>query len=293
VILFHAFGGGLGHLTRTLAILRACPAVARRARVLASSDLAPLAAPSFPCPVDVVDGRGVAVLGDLVDFVDRYVSTHGIEAVVLDTFPWGLLGEWGAAAPGLPRLLVARALRWDRYATRLGAGRAPLPSRACAIEPLDADYLDALAGAGAVSSVDEPVLLERDPDDEHAAPAVGWVVVHSGPAEERAALVAFARARMAEVGEPPHEPDVIAPGAGVYPAERAIRRYRHVVTGAGYNLAALAAAAPPSRRHHLLPFERRYDDQRARAARLAAGAWRAGDGRGAERVAAWLGAALA
>jgi hypothetical protein len=293
VILFHALGGGLGHLTRTLAILRAAPALARRARVLASSDLAPLAAPAFPCPVDRVEGGRFPTREALADWLDGHVARHRFRAVVLDTFPWGLVGEWAGAAPGLPRWLVARDLRWDRYVARLGTPRAPLPPRACALEPLDPVYEERLAAAGPLARVEAPVLLPEAREAASVAVRRGWLVLHSGAAAEREALVGLARERMAAAGEPVAPLDVVDPASHPYPAERLLAGYRHVVTGAGYNLAAVAACAPAGRTHHLLPFERRYDDQGRRAARVAEGRWRPGDRDGAEQVAAWLASGLA
>ncbi len=140
-VLYYAAGGGLGHVSRALAVLSAAALPEGTARVLLTSEYAGLAAKLFPCPADTVPDDAMRSRGAYDSFLDSYLSRGGFRALVLDTFPAGIVGEWARRAAGIPRFLVARSLRWDAYAPRTRGGRIPLPHEAFAAEPLDDENL--------------------------------------------------------------------------------------------------------------------------------------------------------
>jgi len=92
--LIYALGGGWGHLTRAMALARAAPADCR-ARILTNSPYAELA--------------GVEC-GEKVDLA-------GVDCLIVDTFPRGLVGELVDVLPSFSgvKVLVARDLN-PRYA---------------------------------------------------------------------------------------------------------------------------------------------------------------------------------
>lgn len=283
--LHYAAGGGLGHLTRTLALLRAAPpAGVRETRILASSHLAPLARPLAPCPLDTIPTERFQTPHAYHRWLEEYLARHAIERIVLDTFPWGITGEWGQVAPRLPRLLVARRLNWHAYLERVGQPRVPFPQAALLIEPQPSEYAERLANEADCTVLEAPILLMPPlPHPLLAIPTSNWLVIHSGPPEEQRQLLSWARARMAAAGYPDQPPDTLFPQQGCYPAEAVLDHYRHVVSAAGYNSAAQARLAPPERRHWLHPFPRRFDDQEQRLRALSPAS-----ANGAPAAALWL-----
>ena len=110
-----------------------------------------------------------------------------------------------------------------------------------------------------------------------------WLVAHSGPSEEVAELLTYARDLQRIEGD--QAPIVVATPVpartlgshgdarcvDVYPASVFFSRAARVVSACGYNVMRQMAAHAD--RHRVLPLPRRYDDQFTRAAR-----WRAAQG---------------
>jgi hypothetical protein len=103
-----------------------------------------------------------------------------------------------------------------------------------------------------------------------------WLVVHSGPAEEVAQLVAYAaEARAIEGVALPlvviaaQAPPVLPPNTtvlDVFPATPYFAGAARIFSAAGFNIVRQAALYRA--KHVLLPMPRRFDDQFARAARV-------------------------
>lgn len=292
-ILYYAPGGGLGHLTRAITILDRIDAAGLSARILASSLHAPLAARASRHPVDTCPAGVIGTRRAYQAFLSGYLAEHAVEAVVLDTFPWGIVGEWKDLAPDLPRLLVARSLKWNSYAERVrhdGRGRDfSVPGKILAIEPLEESYHGLLGRFGAITSLEEPVI------DDAPAPEGPLIdrclVVHAGDDAEQRDLLEYARTAMKR--ENRHvEIDTVFPDREIYPARELSGRYRYVVSGAGYNMAAESTRAGADRTHLLFPFNRKFDDQHRRAELIRNGMWSASRGGGALAAARWIEASL-
>ena len=257
-VVAYALGGGLGHLVRTRAVLAALDMEA--AAVLVSSPQAadPRAAgglPVEPAPPELARDRA-----GLARWVSRRIAAHAPSVVLVDAFPGGVLGEL-SLVPELraTRLFhVARLLRWDRYAPRLGGAALPAFARVLAVEELHRDHAEALGGGVEPLVLPPPVVA--DPD----ARAVGrTLVVHSGPAAEVMSLVA--RARRARPGD---EPLVVSPHhLDAVPAAPLIAAAAFVVCAGGFNAVREATTLAPGR-HLAAPLPRPLDDQQTRVARL-------------------------
>ena len=260
-------GGGLGHLFRTLAILKNAPSLHGRVRVLATAP-----PPDFMTVDGVtVDAPPKRVLNDrraYYAYLVHYFENHRIRAIVIDTFPGGIVGELSDLFKNHPRLLLARHLDVEQYGKRLGKRTPPKPVRTLVIEPLP-EALEPLITplrnttrlSGPLAPADlrtVPVLLPRR---EVAA------VVHSREGEELGQLKRAARRALS--GASVERVDVITPQHNPMLFYQARQRYTTIVSGAGYNMAALARLALPHQRHILVPFERRFDDQFSRARRVA------------------------
>ncbi|HET6148924.1 MAG TPA: hypothetical protein VFH68_15410 [Polyangia bacterium] len=301
MILYYAMGGGLGHLVRARAVLHTLGLEGRAALVTAS----PYArdrrvvgeVPVHLAPPEAGDADRLAYRRWLGALVRRLEP----EEIYVDTFPVGLLGELadlraasaredrGGAGDRRrtagPRLVhVARLLQWPAYARAFpDVARARL-HRTYLAEALHADHEAALR---AISGELLPLEL-RDPapdassvagaaDLARGLPARFWLVVHSGPRQEVAELVAYARDLQRLEGDrapivvanPQRAPlgdDLLA--LDLHPATPLFARAARVVSACGFNV--MRQMAPYRERHRVLPLPRRYDDQFTRAAR-----WRA------------------
>jgi predicted glycosyltransferase len=207
----------------------------------------------------------------------RQLAPHEI---LIDTFPGGLVGELaGLAEIAHTRLTyVGRLLRSTAYFELYPNARAMRFARGYLVELLNADH-----EADVRRMVDgEVVALElRDPDPAPAEalpalPETFWLVVHSGPADEVAELLAYARdlQRLESCDDPivvvsPIPTAEVEVGDAlhidVFPATRLFERAARIVSACGFNVMRQTLAHRD--RHSYLPLPRRFDDQFARAAR--------------------------
>ncbi len=143
MILIVAPGAGLGHLTRACAISIELAALGRPHRIVTPSPLAEGMARLTGCPIDFIPRAHWGT--DLPD----YSAALEPGLVVLDTFPWGIEGEWR----GCTRFrfaLLARRLLVQPYLRKIGSswmGSSPQLSRVMIAEPLSRDHFEALAGS--------------------------------------------------------------------------------------------------------------------------------------------------
>lgn len=277
MILHYALGGGLGHIARSLALIaQAPPGLRERIRLLVSSRSAGAARPICPCPLDIVPDDAMATSRKYARFFDRYIAAHHFSCLVLDTFPFGLVGELSGAAPALPRVLVGRYLRWDAYMRRVGPDDSAIwPTLSLMIEEQSEEYIAEISRHSRVLQCNSPLSLAR-PEAVHAGEALkSWCVVHSGSPEELAELSLIARRLMAGQGVA-GDPVIITPEQGIFPLELDPGRFSDVVAGAGYASCAAAKILEGRVRYHLHPFQRRYDDQGLRLQRLRTGVWGGG-----------------
>jgi hypothetical protein len=267
-LLCYALGGGLGHVTRTRAVLAAtgfdgeaillaAPGAARAAGGME------LLTPGFDDAADPVAlGRWLA----------RTIAEREADGLLVDAFPGGVMGELCglAALDGLECHHTARLLRWGVYARRCDR---PLPryDAIAVVEPLHPGHARAL---GALTGNMAPLVLPAPPPPPGPPPeGAPWLVVHSGPAREVRSLARLAEERRG--GAPlrvvcPIAVDDLPAGAERVDAVPAAPLYADaagIVTAAGFNTVHELAAL--RERHVCVPFDRRLDDQHARARRLA------------------------
>ena len=243
IVAYFAPGGGLGHLNRALAVCLRLRDAGVDARIVTNSPFAEGLAALARCPIIRMEGDRWA------ESARAFVDEMQPRAVVTDTFPYGLRDEWRTALPGPPLIHIARRLL------------TPFPiqpkdfSLILQAEPLSVEHCASLGPSEALPGpillppgrIPTPIPMNLDRDDL-------TLIVHSGPAEEVAALIALA--------QPPYI--VISPWSKVeyYPAANLYSRARRIITGAGYN--SMADLLAHRARHTAVPFPRRYDDQHAR-----------------------------
>jgi hypothetical protein len=274
--LYYAPGGGYGHVTRARRVLRALD-LDRHATIVAGA--AALADPRHAGGIPTI-----AVPPELERSVDRHrrwletlVREQRAERLLVDTFPAGIHGELSElAVPGKLRLdYVGRLLRWDEYRHAVPAA-PPIFQSAFTVEELTPPHAAFLeANSAEVVPLDlAPIaaldVLEGEPGitDPYS------LVVHSGPAAEVWELIDHCRTL--------HQLDdtaeriVVITSAGIdlpndvarldrFPASRLFAAATRIVSAAGFNV--ILESEPWRHKHHVVPFDRRFDDQYLRAAR--------------------------
>lgn len=274
MLLAYAMGGGLGHLTRTRALLHTL-GLDGEATLFTSSRFAsdPRVAGGLP-----VVGVPAELDGDragLRALLERTLAGHGATRLLVDALPAGILGELADFAPrrGLELWHVARLLRWERYAADASA-HLPRFDVTFVVEELHDDHRRALEAASRevrrLELVDPP-----SPRPEPIEPPY-VLVVHGGPDEETDDLVAFARELLrSEEGTArlvlasPSRPGSLAPDVAwldAFPATGLFEGAEGIVCAAGFN--AVRQTAPFWEKRFLVPYPRRFDDQFTRAARV-------------------------
>ncbi|MBN8730507.1 MAG: hypothetical protein J0L64_08210 [Acidobacteria bacterium] len=263
-VLYFAPGSGLGHLTRALAVCLELRELGVEAEIATNSPFAqPLARLARIRVTQIANDQWSAA-------APRLLAERAPRAAVVDTFPNGLRGEW-LQRPDVPLIHMARRLRLENYAQFATDGAAwrgfaltvAIEALAPEHEALLSPPVHALRGLirlapGRIGGAGPERLLQLL--DNGAA-----LVVHGGPREEVAQLVANARARSsAEVAAiTPWQLDGVA-CFDYFPAANVLARASHIFTGGGYNSIADTMELRP--RHTALAFPRRFDDQAARLA---------------------------
>lgn len=275
MLLYYALGGGLGHLTRARAFLHTT-GLAEGAALFTSSRFADDPRVTGGLPVvkvpDGLDGNREALRTHLA----RTIAELGVRRLVVDAFPAGILGELAAfqAPPGVETWHVARLLRWDRLAAEYPS-LLPRFERTFVLEELHEEHRRALERTSgevlALDLIDPPSTAPEPVEPTYA------LVVHSGPDEETADLVACARellrasrSRARLVLASPARPEEPAPGVtwiDRFPAASLFAAAERIVTAAGFN--AVRQTEPFRAKRFLVPYPRRFDDQFERAARAA------------------------
>jgi len=301
-VAYCAPGSGLGHLTRGCAVSLHLDELGVRCRVFTNSRFAPALARLTGCDIRYVPtARWEA---EAVSAVEAY----GPRLIVLDTFPWGMRGEWLERTVADARFVyLARRLKVQAYLGAIGATWAwasPHVARVLVCEPLSADHLS-LVEKGAADVVGLQGRI-RFPSDRIPLPVPEellelcrrkrvWLVVHSGPVHEVRELVAVAERASSDDANAAVALVTARAVAGLpyprfeyFPASRLFGHVHRIVTAAGYNAIAEGTVHQDRQdRHMAVPFERTYDDQHARAAETRQ-LLDDGSGEAAATVARWL-----
>ena len=277
-VLYIAAGAGLGHLTRACSIAGHMAALGRQMRIVTHSLYAEGLRRLTGCDIQFIPAAR------WVQDAPRYALAMEPDLIVLDTFPWGLRGEWHSVAEQFRFVTVARRLNVGAYVGAIGRPwlvQSPTLRRVIVCEPLTPEHQDLLE-QGRCERFVLPGRIrfaaERFATPVPAALAAmlergrAWLVVHSGPTVEVDALIRLAEEeiRQADRGELA----VITPrpiaGRTVldyYPAARLYAAAARVLTGGGYNSVAELASYP--KKWRAMAFARRYDDQAGRLATVA------------------------
>jgi hypothetical protein len=267
MIACYAMGGGLGHLARARRVLEVLGCASADAAIFSASPLA--RGPDIvPVPRRLAGSRA-----EFGVWLKETLRALAPTAVVVDAFPLGILGELAdpSVLPEVPLYHVARLLKWNAYRKAFaGTPRRYLAS--FVVEELASEHAEFLAeNSERILPLDLSSIQESKTENPFKDPV--WLVVHSGPDAEVRALLDFASTKTKN-SVPKFV--VVSPRALDLPAgveriahPRAWELFPHaerIVTGCGFN--SMLEASPWRAKHLFLPFERRFDDQQLRAARI-------------------------
>ncbi len=279
-VVISAPGAGLGHLTRACAVAQILRALGRRPAVISNSPFCGMVERAVRVPVIRLSNR------DWNSDARAFVARIRPGLLVIDTFPFGLRGEWMDGIPsGIPAVCVGRNFHLAAYLERLaqwaeaplGTARPPV-SKWIFVEPISEDLLQWAVEKGcSTHRLAGPVILDRAEEPSISAPGQArgmgcraWLVAHSGPEQELRLLLDRARTLL----EPGEGIIAVSPmkreaGDGVVPMSvypvwlaKWPVEIAGVVTGGGYN--ALAHFARMGSAFLPVPFPRRFDRQEER-----------------------------
>lgn len=251
--LIYALGGGMGHLTRAVALGRAARRRGHRVELVTNSSFAP----GLPLEAELGEGN-VHRLGARLDkhavreSIERLLDQVRPEVLVVDTFPRGLGGELAPLLPGMKarKVLVHRDLHPD-YVERFELARfvdtfdlllvpgepAPFAHHPRAVSTPPWLLLD----AGELLDVSTARRRLGVPAGEERVPVVA--VLACGRPEEVAESAALAE-RLQRMPGPRALVRMLAPGAPLrlWPALSIMRGIDVLVGAGGYNTVQEARA---------------------------------------------------
>ena len=202
---FYALGGGLGHLTRSLAVVhtlglkgsaRIATSLTPELRRMVRELPAKVELTTVPSAIDPTDPRQVR------HWIEGEIAASAPDHIFIDCFPAGILGELTTDFyPELPKTLVTRRVSWSRYRIRCpDLERCPTFREILATEPLggvQAEDLRALAPEPRLIDLIDEIQPStrrrlRQLADELRLDRDTVLVVHSGPKSEVSQLLAVA-----------------------------------------------------------------------------------------------------
>ncbi len=267
MILYYAVGGGLGHIVRGHRVLEAL-GLAGDAAIVTASTYARDARIAHGVEMIEVPQRLEKNVDEHRSWLRQLIHTRDATRLIADAFPGGIQGE----LCGLPIAMdaVARLLDWEEY-RRAVEGELPRFGTTWTVEELTPAH-DAFVRGHSARVI--PLQLsarmgDSSPDGRY------WVVVHSGPQQEVAELVAYAAELRVLTGGPPMRILVATRSAcdlpdgfervDCHPAEHLFPLAERIISGAGFNV--MLETERWRDKHEVVPFARRFDEQYLRAAR--------------------------
>ena len=266
--LFYSFGGGMGHVSRSIAIAR--QSMLGDYRILTATGFA----------ADLVDKDKLIFIdqtlqkdiSQLQQELTKTLNDNGIKEVFLDSFPVGILGElidfkW----PSEIRVnYVARLLKWRKYLSRFSF-QIPKFDRVLQVEKLHKEHQEFLDANYTVENlkIKKPSVLQKKLTNEKYA-----LICHSGNEEEQLELCRFALevTSLKNLTDlklfliSPEKPADLPEGIEWRTSTLARQYFEYselIVTACGFNL--MNECLPHKGKHFFLPFDRKFDDQFSRA----------------------------
>jgi len=277
MILYYAFGGGLGHLTRASAVIYTFGHQPHDFYILTSSDFASIIFEEkniIRLPNDLYSKPQ-----ELKAAVESIILEYNITVFYIDSFPAGINGELNNLKINNCRIkYIARLLNWTNYSACLSASNLIFDCTFI-IEELQDEQLDFILKHSAKHQFldlkyppsnnfekAEIILLRTDKPI--------WLIVHSGNIDELDVLYQYAldlafleeiKPNYMIVSQVADKFDLaLGNWTNHYPASDFYAYADKIFTACGFN--SMKQTTQYVDKHHFVPFKRRFDDQFVRAA---------------------------
>lgn len=117
-LLYYAPGGGLGHVSRAVKVLR----YIKKSGLIITSPLPIDIRPQLPEGVEhLAIPEHCQDQGSLAGWLQKQLRQLAISKLIIDSFPAGIFGELGAIALPEQRVFVSRLLNWPSYSSGINA----------------------------------------------------------------------------------------------------------------------------------------------------------------------------
>ncbi len=276
MVLYYAFGDGLGHLARASAVIYTFGYQSADFYILTSSDYASI----------IFEEENIISLPnelyskpqELKAAIETIIVEYNITVLYIDSFPAGINGELNNLQNNNCQIrYIARLLNWTNYSAYLSNFKLVFDCTFI-IEELQDEQFDFILK----HSVKQQILDLKYPASNNfekakkilsIAQSPIWLIVHSGNADELDILYQYALdlALLEEI-EPVYlivsqvnERFDLAAGwwTNHYPASDFYEPADKIFTACGFN--AMQQTIQYINKHHFVPFKRRFDDQFIRA----------------------------
>ena len=282
--LYYANGSGLGHLTRTLAVIHTLQLNQEPVLLFTASHHAE----QIPLPKNVelvkIPEHFSQNIGAYQNWLCEQIEYNQVSEVYLDAFPCGIIGEWN----NFPDYLkvdfyyVGRILNWQNY-EQVGINRPPNFKAAYMLENVDPKHKRFVQiHAQELLTLDlqypSPILNQKEKliiDTLYSTVEKPiWLIVHSEPQEEVKQLCAYAIEISQIEGVDPFFVIVSQTKPfnsitnnilwlNLYPAYPLFANAHRIFSACGFNMMQQTEVFKD--KHMFLPFKRRYDNQFLRA----------------------------
>ena len=274
--LYYANGGGLGHLTRARAFLH---------QHKIESETAILTSSKFAADKRIVGNLKIIEIDECFaqnteeyrDFLQKFFTENSIEKFYLDSFPAGLVGEFADFDFEQTEIFyIARLLRWKNYSHLLNE-KTPHFKKTFVLETLEKDHRKLIENCSEEIINFDLIYPDFESSDKPLAEKIiaenspFWLIVHAGNEDETRELLAYSE-EMREIEKAKVNLILISPNKlnensfDIYPASMLFPFAERIFTAGGFN--AIKQTEQFRSKHFFLPFERRFDDQFARAKTL-------------------------
>lgn len=274
MILYYALGGGVGQVTRALAVLHTLNI---RDNVLIVTAVDSTFVKTVPDTVQF-DNPPATVCGDarkLSAYLQHLINKLQPFEIIVDSYPLGAWGELKNITYCGPITYLARLVKWSCY-TRKAGNQFFIYTRTFVLEPLHEEHqfiVDRISETVLPLELNDPPLrkpLPPIPDLEHH-----WLILHSGPEEEVNDLINYAK-QIRNIEHKQNPILLVTPSAinkwpvrqithkRFFHAHRILPYVDKIITACGYN--TMRQTRQFRHKHHFFPFTRQYDDQYFRAA---------------------------
>ncbi len=276
MVLYYAFGGGLGHLTRASAVMYTLGYQSNDFFILTSSEYASLVFKEeniVKFPKDLY-----AFPGELKVRIESIIIHYKIDVFFIDSFPFGINGELNNLQIGNCRInYIARLLNWTNYCELVSNFKLRIDT-SFIVEKLPDNQLSFIlnySNRNQYLDLKYPTPNNFEKTDKILAQIETpfWLIVHSGDFNELNLLYQYAKDLAELENQKPNYliisqvnmKDVLLPCKLInyYPASEFFTTAEKIFTGCGFN--AMAQTVQYIDKHHFIPFKRRFDDQFIRA----------------------------